>query len=202
MVTARNLTMAELEAGLGPIRASPPNCGVVKLIVRRPRIDAREELAECRLDPAEGLVGDRWSDRGSSRTPKGSPHPGMQLTIMNSRAIDLIARQKDRWQLAGDQLFIDLDLSAANVPPGTRIVIGSAEIEVSDQPHTGCTKFVARFGLDAMKFVNSDVGRQLNLRGINATVIKAGVIRIGDIATKCDRRNAADNAGTAGAVND
>jgi MOSC domain-containing protein YiiM len=106
----------------------------------------------------------------------------MQLNIMNSRAIALVAQDKDRWQLAGDQLFVDLDLSDANLPPGSRLVLGGAVIEVTDPPHTGCKKFTARFGLDAMKFVNSPVGTQLHLRGINAKVVQPGVIRVGDVA--------------------
>jgi MOSC domain-containing protein YiiM len=104
----------------------------------------------------------------------------MQINIMNARATALVAGSKDRWPLAGDQLYVDLDLSGANLPPGTRLAIGSAVLEVTSQPHTGCAKFVARFGLDAMKFVNSPVGRELNLRGINAKVVTAGTIRVGD----------------------
>jgi len=129
-------------------------------------------------------VGDNWRTRSSSRTPDGSAHPDMQLNVMNSRVIALVAQNKDRWPLAGDQLFIEMDLSAANLPPGTRLAIGSAVIEVTAQPHTGCKKFVERFGLDAMKFVNSPVGEQLHLRGINAKVVQPGVIRLGDVAKK------------------
>jgi MOSC domain-containing protein YiiM len=108
----------------------------------------------------------------------------MQLNIMNARAIALVAGTKDRWPLAGDQLYIDLDLSDANLPPGTRLALGSAMIEVTAQPHTGCRKFKARFGRDALNFVNSAVGKELHLRGINAKVIWPGVIRVGDRARK------------------
>jgi len=184
-VNGKQLTTAELEAGLDLIRQSPADNGVLELIVRRPRIGEREVLAEARLDPAEGLVGDGWCRRESTRAADGAPHPDMQLTIMNVRAVALVAQARERWQLAGDQLFIDLDLSGANLPPGTRLAIGAAVIEVTAEPHTGCHKFVARFGRDAMRFVNSPVGRQLNLRGINAKVVRAGVIRVGDVARKC-----------------
>lgn len=176
--------MEQLEAGLDEILAAPKEVGELKLIVRRPAVDEREVLREAELDPAEGLVGDSWKARKSSRTPDGSPHPDMQLNIMSSRVIALVAREPERWQLAGDQLFIDLDLSVANLPPGTRLSIGSAVIEVTDQPHTGCKKFVERFGLDALKFVNSPGGRQLHLRGINARVVQAGVIRAGDLVKR------------------
>ncbi|HEV2915083.1 MAG TPA: hypothetical protein VGX92_17535 [Pyrinomonadaceae bacterium] len=180
----KHLTMQELEAGLDAIRRSPKDEGLLGLIVRRPRVDEREILEEAELHPTEGLVGDSWKRRRSSRTPDGSAHPEMQLNIMNSRVIALVAQARDRWQLAGDQLFIDMDLSAENLPPGTRLALGSALIEVTAQPHTGCKKFVARFGLDAMKFVNSPVGKQLHLRGINAKVVEPGVIRVGQLAKK------------------
>jgi hypothetical protein len=181
---AMHLTMQELEAGLEEIRRSPREEGVLELIVRRPRTEEREVLEEGVLDLVEGLVGDNWRTRGSSRTADKSSHLDMQLNIMNSRVIALVARERDRWQLAGDQLFLDLDLSAENLPPWTKLSLGSAVIEVTDQPHTGCAKFVARFGANAMKFVNSPLGRQLHLRGINARVVQPGVIRVGDIAIK------------------
>ena len=184
MTEAKHLTTAELEAGLDAIRQSPKNEGVIALIVRRPQVDAREVLAEGELDLAEGLVGDTWKVRRSNRTPDGSPHPDMQLNIMNARVIALVAQEKDRWPLAGDQLFIDMDVSQENLPPGTRLALGSAVIEVTDQPHLGCKKFAARFGLDALMFVNSPVGRQLQLRGVNAKVAQPGVIRVGDLVKK------------------
>ena len=180
----KHLTMAELEAGLAAIRAAPKDDGVLHLIVRRPQIDEREVLEQGELDPVAGLVGDSWKLRGSSRTADGSPHPDMQLNIMNARVTALVAQDKERWQLAGDQLYLDMDLSAENLPAGTQLAIGSAVIEVTPPPHTGCKKFVSRFGLDAMKFVNSSVGRELHLRGINARVVQAGIIRVGQAAKK------------------
>jgi hypothetical protein len=184
MTAVKFLTKEELEAGLPVIRQSPRDDGELKLIVRRPRVDAREVLTEARLDTIEGLVGDTWKDRRSSRTADGSPHPDMQLNLINTRLIALIAPDETRWQWAGDQLFLDLDLSKDNLPAGTRLALGAAIIEVTAEPHTGCKKFVERFGVEAMKFVNSDVGRELQLRGINAKVIQAGVIRVGDRAKK------------------
>ena len=184
MDSIKHLTGQELEAGLAEIRQSPKDEGILELIVRRPQPDEREILEEGELHLVEGLIGDSWIRRSSSRTSDGSAHPDMQLNIMNARAIALIAQHKDRWPLAGDQLYIDMDLSAENLPAGTRLAIGSAIIEVTAQPHTGCKKFVSRFGLEAMKFVNSPVGKQLRLRGINARVVQAGGIRAGDIVRK------------------
>jgi hypothetical protein len=178
------LTMEHLESHLDEIRQSPKDAGELVLIVRRPGPDKREVLEEGTLDLAEGLVGDTWRVRGSNRKEDGSPHPDTQLNIMNSRAIALVAGEKDRWPLAGDQLYIDLDLSDANLPPGTRLALGSAVIEVTAEPHTGCRKFQARFGRDAVRFVNSAVGKELHLRGINAKVIQSGVIRVGNRARK------------------
>ena len=179
-----HLKMEELEAGLETIRQSPKDPGVLEMIVRRPRDDEREVLEEAQLDSALGLMGDNWQTRGSSRMPDKSAHPEMQITIINSRLIALITRDKGRWSLAGDQLYIDLDLSAENLPAGTRLSIGSAVIEVTSQPHTGCKKFMARFGEDAMKFVNSPTGKELHLRGINAKVVQAGIIHEGDAVKK------------------
>ena len=179
-----HLTFEVLQKGLDEIRRSPKDEGTLHMIVRRPQIGQREVLEEGALDLAGGLIGDNWSTRGSNQTDDGSPHREMQLNVMNSRVIALVAREKSRWSLAGDQLFIDLDLSAANLPPGTRLVIGSAMIEVTAVPHAGCRKFVSRFGPDATKFVNSPAGRELRLRGINARVIRAGAIRVGDVVKK------------------
>jgi hypothetical protein len=179
-----HLTMAELEAGLDAIRRSPGDKGKLELIVRRPQVDAREILDEGHLDLVEGLVGDTWRVRSSSRTEDGSAHPDMQLNIMNARVIALLARERERWPLAGDQLYVDLDLSYENLPPGTHLTLGSAVIAVTDQPHTGCKKFMARFGLEALQFVSSPAGKALNMRGINARVVRPGVVRVGDIVKK------------------
>ena len=174
----------ELEAALPQLREAPADGGRVEMIVRRPGVGEREVLEAAMLDLHDGLSGDTWNRRPSSRTPDSSPHPEMQLTLMNTRVIDLVSGSREQWPLAGDQLYVDMDLSAANLPPGTRLAIGEAVIEVSTQPHTGCGKFVARFGVDAMKFVNSPLGRELNLRGINARVISPGRVRRGDSVRK------------------
>ena len=178
METVKHLTTAELEAGVDDIRQSPKAVGVLEMIVRRPATEQRAALTEGELNYEEGLAGDNWRSRDSSTTPD------TQLTLMNTRAIALIAQDKDRWALAGDQLFVDLDLSDDNLPAGSRLALGSAVVEVSPIPHTGCKKFTERFGLEAMKFVNSPVGKALRLRGINAKVVQPGVIRVGDAVTK------------------
>lgn len=176
--------LAELEAGLDAVRGSPAEVGVVEMIVRRPNEGQREAVEEARLDVQTGLVGDNWLARGSRQTSDGAAHPDMQITVMNSRAIALVAHDKDRWRLAGDQLYVDLDLSQSNLPPGTRLAVGTAILEITGEPHTGCKQFAARFGKDAVKFVNSPVGKQLRLRGLNAKVVRAGEVHIGDVVTR------------------
>lgn len=184
MTSAVHRTMAELHEGLPEVRTSPRDLGVLRMIVRRPADGEREMLDAADLDLNVGLVGDNWHTRPSSRTPDRSPHPDMQLNIMNVRAADLIAGSEDRWSLAGDQLFVDMDLSYANLPPGTRLSIGDAVVEVTDQPHRGCRKFHDRFGNDALRFVNSPEGQELNLRGICARVVTPGQIARGDLVRR------------------
>lgn len=178
-------TIAELEAALADLRSAPADGGRVELVVRRPGSGEREILVEGLLDPVVGLVGDTWSTRPSRRTADGGPHPGMQLTLMNARMIGLLATSPREWALAGDQLYVDLDLGVANLPAGARLRVGDAVVELSAEPHTGCAKFTQRFGLDAMRFVNSPVGRELRLRGANARVVEGGAVRVGDVVTKC-----------------
>ena len=178
-------TIDDLTASLTDILRSPADGGVVELIVRRPSVGAREVLEIGQLDAASGLVGDTWDVRGSSRTADGTSHPDMQLNVMNSRVIAVLAGARERWPLAGDQLYVDLDLSRDNLPAGTRLTIGEpsargAVIEVTAEPHTGCAKFVERFGAEAMRFVNGPLGRPMRLRGLNARVVEPGWVRPGD----------------------
>ncbi|MDA0835862.1 MAG: MOSC domain-containing protein [Planctomycetota bacterium] len=175
-----HLTTSQLEAGLDDIKASPRDGGVLKLIVRRPNAEERESLDVGELNPAEGLAGDCWRMKISDPDSK----PETQLTLMNARCIAMIAQDEARWQLAGDQLYVDLDLSEENLPPGTRLAIGEAVIEVTSIPHNGCSKFIARFGDDAKAFVNSPIGKQLHLRGIYAKVITPGKISVSDVVRK------------------
>jgi hypothetical protein len=182
--TVLHLTTEQIETAIPEILRSPKDDGVLRMIVRRPSIDAREVLEQGTLTLDVGLAGDTWHLRASRRTADGSPHPDMQLNVMNARFIALLAQDEARWPLAGDQLYVDLDLSVDNLPAGTRLAIGTAIIEITAQPHTGCQKFVERFGLDAMKFVNSPKGTALRLRGLNAKVVQPGMVRVGDAVRK------------------
>jgi MOSC domain-containing protein YiiM len=179
-----HLTTDELDAGLDDIRRSPQDGGTVELIVARPGTGEREEVAEATLDPAVGLVGDNWQARGSRHTDDGSAELERQVTLMNARAVALLAADPSRRALAGDQLYVDLDLGEANLPAGTRLRLGGAVLEVSPLPHTGCAKFIERFGRDAGRWVNVGAGKELNLRGINARVVEGGTVRVGDPVNK------------------
>lgn len=177
-----HLTQPELEAGLDHIRRAPTGAGRVELLVRRPATDQREAPDELVLDSVEGVVGDNWRARGSSSTPDGSANPEAQVTLMNARVADLVSRgERACWALAGDQVYVDVDLSVAHLPAGTRVRLGSAVLEISAKPHTGCTKFMARFGHEALRFVNSPTGRELRLRGVNCRIVTGGSVRLGDV---------------------
>lgn len=183
MTAVTHRTADELLAGLRDIEAAPRDVGRVELIVRRPSEGEREVLQTGVLNHSDGIEGDTWNQRSSKRTSDGSPHPDMQLNIMNARAAAVIAGDRDHWSLAGDQLYIDLDVSVDNLPAGTVLVIGGArgaEIVVTDQPHTGCAKFSQRFGVEALRFVNSPEGSRVRARGINARVLTPGTIAVGD----------------------
>ncbi len=177
----QHLAYQHLEESLSHLRDAPMDHGVVVLVVRRPAVGVRELPAEALLDPAAGLVGDNWLVRGSKNTPDGSADPQRQVTVMNARVAALVAGGPDRMPLAGDQLYVDFDISIDNLPAGSLLAVGEAVLEVSDTPHLGCAKFVERFGADAMRFVNSRVGRQLRLRGMNAKVLQRGSVRPGDL---------------------
>jgi len=174
----KHLTTEEIEAKLSYVIESPKDNGTLELIVCRPKADEREVLEAGELDIEKGLIGDCWLTYNDGFLDA-------QIAIMNSRIIDLLAQEgKERWKLAGDQLYVDLDLTDENLPFGTKLQIGSAILETTPQPHNGCKKFVERFGLDAMKFVNSPVGKKYHLRGIYARVIQSGTIRQGDSVKK------------------
>ncbi len=179
-----HLSLESLYAGLDEIRESPKDKGVVNLVLRRPSKGEREILEEAEIDLEEGVVGDCWKERGSRMTKDGSAHPEMQIAVANSRAVALVAQREDRWALAGDQLYLNFDISESNTPAGTRLAIGSAVLEVTPVPHNGCSLFAQRFGNDAMKFVNSPEGKELHLRGVNTKVVQPGRIRNGDTVEK------------------
>lgn len=179
-----NLTLGELWTGWEQLEPSPTDIGTIEMMIRRPNVDEREEVEEATFDTKEGLVGDNWLTRGSSSTSDGSAHPEAQITLMNSRVVQLLAGDKSRWAIAGDQLFVDFDLSMDNLPAGQRITIGDVVLEISQKPHTGCGKFARRYGAHARKFVMTDRGKQLRLRGVNAQVIQGGTITKNDTIRK------------------
>ena len=175
-----HLNGQELEAGLGHIKRSPLDNGTLQMIVARPAVDERVVLGERRLDLVDGLVGDTWRTRGNSSRPDGSADPEAQLTVMNSRLATLVAGTPDHGGLAGDQLYIDFDLSSKHLPAGSRLQVGEAVIEITAKHHRGCAKFAARFGNEALRFVNTGEGLVLNLRGRNAKVVIPGAVKRGD----------------------
>ena len=179
-----HLTTEQLDAGFAHILRAPSTNGALKMIVRRPGVDQREVVAEAELDLDEGLVGDDWKARGSALTPDGGANPDAQITIINARLLALLARTEERWRLSGDQLVIDLDMSVDNLPPGARLSIGEAVIEITAKEHTGCAKFAARYGSDALRFISTPEGRDLRLRGVNTRIVKSGRIKADDLVSR------------------
>jgi hypothetical protein len=196
-----HLSRERLEAGLDRVRESPRDHGRLVLVVRRPQIGQRDLPEEAVLDQVTGLAGDNWLTRGSSSTPDGSAHPDKQVTVINARLAELVAGGSERMALAGDQLFLDLDISVDNLPAGSLLAVGEAVLRVSEAPHTGCGKFIERFGTEAMRFVNSRTGRRLRLRGMNTRIVVPGTVRVGDLAVKTDAQRVPVARATADTAN-
>lgn len=179
-------TETEILEGFEAVRNSPSDQGLLEAIVIRPVSNERRSLQQCRLSPEGGTEGDSWAKGCWLKLPDGRPHPDVQICLMNSRMIHLVAGERDRWELAGDNLFVDLNLSRENLPTGQRLQIGECVLEITAQAHNGCAKFRQRFGPSALSFVNSPTGKQFRLRGVYAKVIQAGDVRVGDQITKQD----------------
>ncbi len=182
--SARHRSTADLEAALPHIREAPGSTGTIELIVRRPGEDAREVLDVAEINDAEGVAGDTWNQRGSPSSADGGLHPDAQITIMSARAAAAVIGPVERWPLAGDQIYADLDISHETLPAGAQLSLGDAILEVTAKPHRGCAKFAARFGRDALRFVNTGEGRDLRMRGVNCRVIQPGTVRPGDPVTR------------------
>ena len=177
-------TLDEFTDHLTTLRAAPRDVGTLSMIVRRPAVGAREVLDVGELDVELGLVGDNWLERTTSYARERGTHLKAQLTVTSAPMVEFLAGSEEERAQAGDQLYLDLHIGRDNLPAGTRLAIGSsAVIEVTDKPHNGCAKFRARFGDDALEFVNSPVGQDLRLRGLNAQVVVDGPVRRGDAVT-------------------
>jgi hypothetical protein len=182
--TSAGIPTRNLDQHLDFVRSSPRDAAPLELIVRRPGTGEREILEEAILDEATGLAGDTWLARGSRSMPDRSANPAAQLTLMSTRVLASIEPDRARWPLAGDQLYLDLDLSEANLPAGARLTIGSVVLEVTDLPHTGCAQFSARFGADALRWISTPTGRAHRMRGMYVRVVTGGTVRVGDLVRK------------------
>jgi MOSC domain-containing protein YiiM len=173
--------LAEIERAAAEMGSSPSDNGTVEMIVCRPALYERSVLQEGVLDTIHGLRGDSWETRSRS---DGGADSLRQITVMNSRALASIAGERERWQLAGDQLIVDFDLSMDSLPAGTRLQIGEAVTEVTEPPHTGCAKFAGRFGAEALAWANGRQGRLQRRRGMYVRVLESGTVRTGDVIRK------------------
>lgn len=178
-----NLTTEQITERVSKLTPAPTDSGMVATLIVRPDTNERKIVPSIHVIPGEGIVGDNYLARGDKRTPDGSAHPEGQICLMNASVLDVLADgDTNKWQLAGDQILVDFDLSTDNIPGGTRLSIGTATFEVSNKPHNGCAKFAERFGMDASRFVNSD--KVQRYRGINVMVVTEGDVSVGDTISK------------------
>ena len=178
------LTTEQIILGFPQVTESPADGGRLELIVVRPSDGERVLPESVRVSPESGVEGDKWVNSKGHDMPDGQPDPRVQVTLMNARLLRLISGGEERMPLAGDNLVVDLDLSDDNMPPGQRLSVGEAVLEVTEVPHNGCGTFLERYGRDAVKFINSPEGKRLHLRGVHAKVITAGTVRVGDDVRK------------------
>ena len=169
---AHHLPAEQLREGLRKLPELPRDRGRLALLVRRRADGVRETPERVRLDAEEGLVGDGWSRRPPRK-------PDAQLAVMCRPLAELIANGQPL-SLFGDNLFVDLDLSAANLPEGARLQVGEAVVEMTPEPHDGCLKFKQRFGQDALRFVQDKATRSENRRGVYWRVVESGEVAVGD----------------------
>ena len=168
----------------GVIEAAPKDTGTLDMIISRPDHGMRTQPQSVEVTAKSGVAGDHWSKGCWSSLSDGSPNPDVQICMMMSGVIGAIAGDRANWPAAGDNFFLDMDLTPANMPPGTRFAIGTAEFVVTDEPHNGCQSFIDRYGRDACLFVNTGRGKSLRLRGIYARVTKDGTVSVGDTVRK------------------
>lgn len=172
---ARFLTEEQLEQRLSSLPGSPAQHGRLMVLMRRGEGGLRERLTQVRLDPVLGVPGDAWGR-------KPSPKLHSQVTAMQLDVAECVANGQPL-ELFGDNLFVQLDLSSTNLPPFSLIQIGSALLEVTEKPHTGCSKFEARFGLSARRFTRQPELQNRNLRGIHLRVVESGDVVVGSLVT-------------------
>ena len=182
------VSLTEMESRLGGVLAAPSSAGRVEALVVRPDVDQRESLNQVMFSPGQGVAGDNWLTSCWKKLPSGESDPEVQVAIMNARVIEVLTRDKSLWPLAGDQLFVDFDLSVNNLVVGDRLQVGAAVLEVTAEPHRGCSKFKKRFGEDALTFVNSPQGDAHRLRGVYAKIVTAGEVCVGDSVSKTNHK--------------
>ncbi len=175
----RHLDYGLLQAAFLELPPAPATRGRVVQIVRRGEGGRREYLEHTRVTPHTGVPGDAWARRSA-------PDPDEQITAMQAGVARLLANGQPLG-LFGDNLFLDLDLSANNLPPGSVLRIGTAGFVITAKPHTGCRKFLTRFGRDALRFVSEAAHRSHNLRGVHLRVLEPGEVRLGAEATVMSR---------------
>lgn len=186
-VVPNKLALTEIETRLNWVMSAPTDTGHVSALVVRPVKNQREPLDKVMFSPQLGVNGDNWSTNCWKKLPDGKSDPEVQVAIMNARMIEVLTQDKALWPLAGDQLFVDFDLSVANLRAGDHLQVGAAVLQITAEPHRGCGKFKQRFGEDALAFVNSERGDAHRLRGVYAKIISAGEVCVNDAISKLNR---------------
>ena len=178
------ISRIQLDQALPDVMAAPKDRAAIGMLCLRPERNQRKFVDQIEVSPQKGIAGERWLESPWLTTPEGAPHPGIQISILQQRVLDLVWQDRENTPHPGDTFVVDMDLSHDNLPVGQLLSVGTAILKVSDVFNDGCVKWKARYGAAAKDWIVADDHPKLRLRGVLCSVERAGLLKAGDFLTK------------------